>query len=340
VSMICEASLQLVKWHGQQFASAKNRGTLFGLDLSKEVLLDLETTLVLFCDPKFVNNIRDFPQALQMSGNGGMMRITQKADLPGLLPDHIKPAETWFSHKAITNLLSFKSLNDIYRITYNSKKDKAFIVHMREYGMTDLRFVKHPSGLHILERPDGKTRSTFVQTVKENMKMFTERQIKSATKARELYEMLRCPLQLDFDTTLRTNSIKGCQVTIDDAQVMWKIWGPSVIKLKGNSTQQKTIRKLSCIVAVPQEFISAQKNVTVSVDFFFINKYVFLTTVSTNVCSTTTSHCSTQKVRHYWNFLKEVLLIYYRRGLRVTLVQADLEFKPIKELIEQLPCIL
>jgi hypothetical protein len=122
-----------------------------------------------------------------MSGNGGMMRITQKADLPGLFPSHIEPAETWFSQKAITNLLSFKCLNDIYRITYDSEIEKAFIVHRSEYGMTDLRFVEHPSGLHILQRPDGDSGATFVQTVEENMKMFTNRQVKSASKARELY---------------------------------------------------------------------------------------------------------------------------------------------------------
>jgi hypothetical protein len=64
-----------------------------------------------------------------MSGNGVMMRITQKADLSGLFLSHIEPAETWFSQKAITNLLSFKCSNNIYCITYNIKKDKAFIVH-------------------------------------------------------------------------------------------------------------------------------------------------------------------------------------------------------------------
>ena len=109
--------------------------------------------------------------------------------------------------------------------------------------MTDLCFVEHPSGLHILERPYGKSGSTFVQTVKENVKMFTEQQIKSSTKARELYEMLQCPSQPDFDTTLRTNAIKGCNVTLDDAQIMWKIWGPLVIKMKGNDTQQPPPRK-------------------------------------------------------------------------------------------------
>ncbi len=68
--------------------------------------------------------------------------------------------------------------------------------------------------------------------------------------------------------TLQTNAIRGCQVTLEDAQIMWKICGPSVIKMKGNSTREKTIRNSSNIVAVPREFINAQKNVTVSVVFF------------------------------------------------------------------------
>ena len=48
VSMICEASSRLAKWLGQQFSSAKAKGTLFNLDLREEVLLDSETTHVLF----------------------------------------------------------------------------------------------------------------------------------------------------------------------------------------------------------------------------------------------------------------------------------------------------
>jgi hypothetical protein len=117
ISMISEASPRLATWHGQQFANAIAKGSVCDLNLTKEVLLDSETTHVLFCKPKFVNNIRESPQALRMSGNGGMMRITQKADLPGLFPSNIEPAETWFSQKATTNLLIFKCLNDIYHIT-------------------------------------------------------------------------------------------------------------------------------------------------------------------------------------------------------------------------------
>ena len=110
--------------------------------------------------------------------------------------------------------------------------------------MMDLCFVEHESGLHIMERLDRNTSgSTFVQTVRENMKLFTCRQIKGATKAQELYELLQCPSEPDFDTTLRNNAIKGCKVTLEDARIMWQIWGPSVIKMKGNDTRQVKIRK-------------------------------------------------------------------------------------------------
>ena len=70
ISMICEASLRLATWHGEQFDNAKAKSSVCDLSLTEEVLLDSETTHVLFCNPKFVNNIRDSPQALRMSGNG------------------------------------------------------------------------------------------------------------------------------------------------------------------------------------------------------------------------------------------------------------------------------
>ena len=60
-------------------------------------------------------------------------------------------------------------------------------------------------------------------------------------------------------------------------------------------------------------------------------------TVSKNVCFTMTSHCSTRKVHHYWNFLNEVLMMYYCRGLRVEIVRGDLEFKPLEQLVKELP---
>ncbi len=57
-------------------------------------------------------------------------------------------------------------------------------------------------------------------------------------KARSLYASLGFPSRHDFLWILRFNQIKDCPVTIDDAMVAYKIWGPSIAALKG-----KTVRK-------------------------------------------------------------------------------------------------
>ena len=44
----------------------------------------------------------------------------------------------------------------VFRISYDSAVDTSFTVHRSEYGLVDLHFRMHESGLHILEHPDGE----------------------------------------------------------------------------------------------------------------------------------------------------------------------------------------
>ncbi len=96
-------------------------------------------------------------------------------------------------------------------------------------------FDMHPCGLHIYypEKNDGKY--SFVQTVADNMKLFTKRQIEGALKARHLYKTLAYPSNADFKVVLRVGGIGGCTITVDYAKVAHKIWGASVPKLKGST---------------------------------------------------------------------------------------------------------
>ena len=100
------------------------------------------------------------------------MKIAQEAKVPGLYPEGMKPAQTWFDMRCITNLLSFKELVKVFRITYDSEEATAFTAHRSVYGLVDLHFVMHPSGLHVLET--NKMGHCFVQTVEDNMELFTK----------------------------------------------------------------------------------------------------------------------------------------------------------------------
>ena len=265
-----------------------------------------------------------------MGGNAGMLRITRKAEIKGLYPKEGAPSQTWFDERCITNLLAFKELIKVYRITYDSDVDTSFTVHRQAHGLVDLHFRMHESGLHILVRSE-LSGQVFVQTVEENMSVYTRREVEKAKKARELYEYLIYPGVEDYCNIIRTGGIKDCTVTLDDARRSFKIFGPHVMKGKGNAVRKTNKFQKDNIVEVPRELIEAQREVVLNIDMFFINKHTFITTYSDKVCYTTTSHVSSKGVRHYWPFLLQVLQKYAARGLVVVKIRGDFEFNGIME---------
>jgi hypothetical protein len=90
------------------------------------------------------------------------MTITQEADVVGLYQVECD-SMVYYDTNAITNILSFKKLAKIYRITYDSDVSKTFTVHCKSHGLVDLHFTMHPCGLHILEQENAG--SMFIQTV-------------------------------------------------------------------------------------------------------------------------------------------------------------------------------
>ena len=67
----------------------------------------------------------------------------------------------------------------------------------------------------------------FVQTVEDNMKLFSKRQVAGAKKARELYEKLIYPSTADFRAIVSAGGIPGCEVTPEDVKTAEVIWGCS-----------------------------------------------------------------------------------------------------------------
>ncbi len=74
----------------------------------------------------------------------------------------------------MTNILCLKNLIRLYWVTYDSDQRTAFIVHREEFGLPNMVFDMHPCGLHICypKKIDGQY--GFVQTVVDNMELFTK----------------------------------------------------------------------------------------------------------------------------------------------------------------------
>jgi hypothetical protein len=80
----------------------------------------------------------------------------------------------WFTTRAMTNIICLKNLICLYWGTYESKCRTAFIVHWEAFGLSNMIFDMHPCGLHIYYPKKSNEQYGFVQTVAENMKLFTK----------------------------------------------------------------------------------------------------------------------------------------------------------------------
>ena len=123
----------------------------------------------------------------------------------------------------------------------------------------------------------------FVQTVQDNMKLFSKRQLVGAQRARELYERLLYPSTSDFRAIVSAGGVPGSDVTLDDVKAAEVIWGCSDLKMKGNMTRKNGKQMRQSIVKVPTELIKLHRDVELAIDCFFVNKHVFFTSFSTKI---------------------------------------------------------
>jgi hypothetical protein len=192
----------------------------------------------------------------------------------------------------MTNILCLKKLICLYWVTYDSKRRTAFIVHREEFGLPNMVFGMHPCGLHVyyLKKIDGQY--GFVQTVADNMKLFTKHQIEGALKAHHLYETLSCPSNADFEAVLRAGGIGSCTLAADNAKVAYKIWVYSVPRLKGSTVRETGQCKPQSLVKVPRELVQLQQKVRIGINFLMM--------YSRMICFTTVTLLINHKVIEVW----------------------------------------
>ncbi len=255
----------------------QSTGKLKDLKLRNVILLDNQSTMSLFSNRKLVKNIQKSEETLTLRSNGGSMEINKVASIKKHNTD------VWFSSDPITNILLLKDVKQHYHVTYDSY-DKSFIVWRDEKGLPNM----DTSGL--LYYDPSKEEFLFVVTVADNMKLFSKQQIAPAQKAKTLLAGLAFPSEPDNNRILRSNQVQECPVTEDDATVAHKIWGPDVPSLKGKTTRKTPPTVPTDIVAVPMKIRVLHRNVTMSIDVFYVNKILFFLTLRQKIMFTTVTH--------------------------------------------------
>ena len=150
------------------------------------ILLDSQSTVDIFCDPRLVQNIHRVKERMKIQCNAGTRVTNLVGDLPGYGP-------VWFDSRAIANVLSLKVVKEKYHIQYNSDEKDGFVV--TKSNGERFKFLQSSSGLHYLDTtnpdPDKTVNTTLVvNTVAENKKNYTNNDYLHALRARELQIMV------------------------------------------------------------------------------------------------------------------------------------------------------
>ena len=181
------------------------------------MVLDSASSVDPFANPAFLQDIKEAPKQNTVHTNGGPVEISQQGTLPsfGMVPYH---------HDGLTNITSLAKATDKYRITFDSAVDNAFYVHTPQKVV---RFARNDSNLYV-HKPTNVPKKTpppkataFVQTVAENLKFHTPREIKRAKRARDLLAALGTPRIADLKAAIAMNAMSILLST----QKMW-IWLP------------------------------------------------------------------------------------------------------------------
>jgi len=171
----------------------------------------------------------------------------------------------------------------------------------------------------------------LVNTVEENSKLFTERQVSRAKKARDLYHAIGTPSLHDFKAAIRMNMIKDNPVTIQDVTITEKIFGPDIGALKGKMTCRKPAPVVDDQIDIPKELVDTQYTVVLCIDSMKVNGLYFLATISKELFYRTAQHLGGQSSEVYLEALRNVFRIYHAGGFRVHEIRCNNEFRPFME---------
>ncbi len=326
-----------VSWSGMHvMASLANNDYSLAQDdaideMKDYIILDNGSSVDLFANKNLVENIHTSKNKLILATNAGTKANDKKAHVPDY-------GDVWFDEDAIANIFSFKNMKAKHRITYDSDKEDAFLVHTdngiikfeaTEQGL--YRYKVSQDYLDTLGKSEMKGTSNVMDTVEENKLHFTAREFEQAKLARKLYHNVGTPTVKNFKALLRGNVIANCPVTVQDVSNAEKIFGPSMSSLKGKSTRKKPKPVRVDYIEVPRELTEKHTNLELCMDTMYINSEGMLTAIDRTIKFRSLVPINSKKHKEYYRALDVILRKYNSAGFVISLIHCDGEYKAMMD---------
>jgi hypothetical protein len=240
-----------------------------------QLLLDTQSSCDLVMSENLVTNMRPAEKSITVGG----IQSGAEPVLVDTIADFGDFGTVYFSRSATANILSFASqINAGADISYEKRHDKFVLIpahstkryefRRKDVGGSDGRF--YVCDLDVREVRE----RAMVQTVSENLRRYTKREIESAERAREMLGRMGFPSTADAISMISSGS--NFDLTARDFQRAESIWGRDLASMRGKSVRKQTV---AADLSVKPTIVQQQQ--VLAIDIMFVDKLAFLIGVAT-----------------------------------------------------------
>ncbi|CAJ1947010.1 unnamed protein product, partial [Cylindrotheca closterium] len=170
-----------------------------------------------------------------------------------------------------------------------------------------------------------------IQTVRENIEGFTDKQVERANRTRSVYHMAGAPGVQAFCIAVRSGLFKNCNVNEEDAITAEKIYGPGSSVLKGKTKRPTPEGVRDDWIEIPKELLMHNLNVVLHIDLVFVNNSFGLTTIDGSVRYRCYIPLASRSKTALYDAIDKCFRIYNARDFTVEKIYCDGEFRPVFE---------
>ena len=279
-----------------------------GLISDNDILLDNQSTVNVFKNKSLLKNIRSINQGVQIAGVGGSI-------FTNTIGDHHVFGTVFYHPQSVANILSFADMKEIYKIRFDADKNE---FRVKISPTKNIKFRCIGKLYKYAEHLKGEL--ACVQTVDDNMRQFSKREVGQAQLAREFYIRMGRPSEKDFRRIVSERIVEDCPVSVTDVDNAQIIFGKDLGAIKG-----RTIRGKLNNVEIP--FISARdplyKNLSMCVDLMEINGVQMLVSVTRKLKLLMARFLPSKTKEDVFNATKEMIDEYSRHGFEITAILSD-----------------
>eukprot|EP00957_Ditylum_brightwellii_P173125 13180004-Ditylum_brightwellii.AAC.1 len=177
-----------------------------------------------------------------------------------------------------------------------------------------MRFKRSNGGLYYFNTKNKE--ACFMQTVKENKKMFTPRQVEGAKRVRYFLSMVGRPSMKDLTNMIKMNLVPKSPVTLKEVKVAEKIYGKDLGSIMGKTTRRKLTQVMTDRIELPKELREIHNKVTIVADLMFINTIPFMVSTSRNIKFVKVQRLLRKSKSNLFEAVRNIMSLYRRQAYR------------------------